>query len=217
MMPTAPAACVILLHGLARTSRSMAPLEKVLIAQGYHVINQDYPSRKARIEDLADIAIGSALRQCHKGQTIHFVTHSLGGILVRQYLSQQAIPGLKHVVMLGPPNQGSEVVDTLKAIPGFHFINGKAGLQLSTDTTSLPKSLGPAQFDVGIIAGTKSINPILSLFIPGRNDGKVAIDNTKLDGMHDHIEVATTHPFMMRNATVIQHICHYLKHGNFDH
>jgi len=105
--------------------------------------------------------------------------------------------------MLGPPNQGSEVVDKQDKVPGFHFVNRDAGLQLGTGELSVPNKLGPANFDVGIIAGTQSINLILSTFIPGSDDGKVSIESTKLKGMNDHIEMATSHPFMMKNEKVL--------------
>ncbi len=144
----------------------------------------------------------------------------MGGILVRQYLSNHSIPNLAHVVMLGPPNKGSEVVDKLKGVPGFHFINGDAGLQLGTSEMSVPPNrLGPAEFDVGIIAGTDSINLILSLLIPGRDDGKVSVERTKLEGMNDHITMETSHPpFMMKNKKVIAQVIHYLKNGGeFEH
>ncbi len=215
MTSTVQASCVILLHGLARTNSSMTALEKKLVDQGYHVINDGYPSRDAPIEELAEIAIAPALEKCNDYNEINFVTHSLGGILVRQYLSQNDIPKLKHVVMLGPPNQGSEVVDKLNKVPGFHFVNGDAGLQLGTGELSVPNKLGPANFDVGIIAGTQSINLILSTFIPGTDDGKISIESTKLKGMNDHIEMATSHPFMMKNEEVLKQVTYYLSNGKF--
>ena len=118
--------CVILLHGLCRTSSSMAPMEKALSAAGYHVLNVDYPSRTAAIEKLSDDAIVRAVADCQKAGAvkIHFVTHSLGGILVRSYLTRHTIPNLGRVVMLGPPNQGSEVVDKLGSFWVFKKING---------------------------------------------------------------------------------------------
>ena len=148
-------------------------------------------------------------------ENINFVTHSLGGILVRQYLKTHRIDQLKYVVMLGPPNQGSEVVDKLRNFPGFYFLNGEAGIQLGTGSLSVPNSLGPANFNVGIIAGTKSINWILSLLIPGTDDGKVSLESAKLDGMNDYIELPTTHPFMMKNKTVISQVIYYLENGEF--
>lgn len=211
------ASCVILLHGLARTQSSMEAMEEALAEAGFLPVNEGYPSRDYPIEQLAEIAIPPALEKCPDGMTVNFVTHSLGGILVRQYLSQHEIENLGRVVMLGPPNQGSEVVDKLGDVPGFHFINGDAGMQLGTGELSVPNRLGKANFDVGIIAGTRSINLILSSIIPDTDDGKVSIENTKLKGMDDHIEMPVTHPFMMTNDKVIAQVIHYLKQGSFAH
>jgi hypothetical protein len=117
--------------------------------------------------------------------------------------------------MLGPPNKGSEIVDKLSATPGFKFITGASGLQLGTGELSVPNSLGPANFDVGIIAGNKSVNWMLSLLIPKVDDGKVSVERTKLEGMNGHIEVAATHPFMMKNETVLKQVVFYLQKGRF--
>lgn len=209
------ASCVILLHGLARTDSSMTKMEQKLSEGGFYPVNLGYPSREFSIEILTEKAITPALKACESHADINFVTHSLGGILIRQYMLTHDIPNLNHVVMLGPPNQGSEVVDKLQGVPGFHFLNGDAGLQLGTGSMSVPNSLGPANFDVGVIAGNQSINWILSALIPGEDDGKVSIENTKLAGMHDHIEMSTTHPFMMKNDDVIAQVIYYLKHGHF--
>ena len=215
MFATAHASCVILLHGLARTSSSMDRLEKHLIEEKYHVINLGYPSRDDTIENLANSAINPALVQCSPEKQVNFVTHSLGGILVRQYLSENKIPNLHRVVMLGPPNKGSEVVDKMGNVPGFNFINGKAGMQLSTGANSVPNMLGEAEFDLGIIAGTRSINLILSYLIPGQDDGKVSVENTKLQGMNDHVVMPVTHTFMMNDNNVITQTIYYLKNGKF--
>lgn len=208
--------CVILLHGLARTSNSMNKMEHALHKAGYQVANIDYPSRKATIEELADKTIQRGLEQCPAEASVNFVTHSLGGILVRQYLSTNRIEQLKRVVMLGPPNKGSEVIDKLSGKPGFKLINGPAGFQLGTGKASVPNKLGPADFDLGIIAGTHSINLILSSMLPNPDDGKVSVANTKLEGMNDHIEMPVTHPFMMRNPKVIAQVIHYLQQGSFE-
>lgn len=207
--------CVILLHGLARTSSSMETMAEALDKAGFKVVNQNYPSRDDSVENLAPPAINSAIEECKDNTPISFVTHSMGGILLRQYLVDTPIPSLGRVVMLGPPNRGSEVVDKLSDIPGFHTINGDAGLQLGTGELSLPNQLGPANFEVGIIAGSRSINLILSTLIPGQDDGKVAVKNTQLDGMDDHIVLPVTHTFMMKNSEVIKQTIHYLKAGEF--
>jgi pimeloyl-ACP methyl ester carboxylesterase len=206
---------VILLHGLARSDRSMNKLQQALLRKGYRVHNVSYASTRNNIEKLAEEAIGPALKLCPKAQKLHFVTHSLGGILVRQYLLHHQIDNLGRVVMLGPPNHGTEVVDKLRDFPGFRFINGEAGLELGTGESSVPNKLGAANFDLGVIAGTRSINLILSRMIPGTDDGKVSVENTRLEGMHDHLQMKVTHPFMMRNAKVIEQVIHYLESGRF--
>ena len=212
---TALADSVILLHGLVRSDRSMQKMETVLSGRGYCVQNVSYDSTRHGIETLAVKAIEPALEACPADRKVHFVTHSLGGILVRQYLSRHRIENLGRVVMLGPPNKGSEVVDKLGDFPGFQFMHGEAGMQLGTGETSVPNRLGAANFDLGIIAGTRSINLILSSMIPGADDGKVSVENTRLEGMSDHLEMKVTHPFMMRNNQVIEQVIHYLENGKF--
>ncbi len=206
---------IILLHGLARTKNSMKVIEKTFIKEGFFVINADYPSTQNTIEDLAENTLPNLLQQCPENSNIHFVTHSMGGIIIRYYLKHFPVERLGKVVMLGPPNQGSEVVDKLKNIPGFYFLNGDAGLQLGTGQMSVPVSLGKVDFDLGVIAGSRSINLFLSTLISGKDDGKVSVENTKVEGMKDHITLPVTHPFMMTNKKVIQQTIHYIKHGCF--
>lgn len=215
MSTSSPLECVILLHGLARSAHSMKKLATVLESAGYLTINVSYPSTKYPIEKLAEEVITKALATCPKKAKINFVTHSMGGILVRQFLSNNVIKNMGRVVMLGPPNKGSQVVDRLAKLLGFKLINGPAGLQLGTSHQSVPNSLGPVDFELGIIAGTRSINPILSLMIPKPNDGKVSVDSSKIAGMTDHIELSVTHSFMMTNETVIAQVIYFLAHGLF--
>ncbi len=212
---TAHAECVILLHGLARSNSSMNKLQTALEKEGFTVQNVSYDSTKHKIEILAPMAIEPALNHCAASAKVNFVTHSMGGILVRQYLSEHTLAKLNKVVMLGPPNQGSEVVDKLGNFPGFSFVNGEAGLQLGTGTLSMPSKLGAVNFDLGVIAGTRSINVILSGMIPGSDDGKVSVKHTKVQGMNDHLVMPVTHPFMMKNKKVISQVIQYLKHGKF--
>ena len=208
--------CVLLLHGLARRAGSMKKLFKHLESQGYQAFNLDYPSRAETIQELAQKTISKGLARCTEGYRVNFVTHSLGGILVRQYLSKQEIPNLGRVVMLGPPNNGSQVVDRLKDVPGFGFVNGFAGRQLGTDKDSIPNQLGAANFELGIIAGTRTINPILSLMLPNPDDGKVSVASTKLEDMSDHLTLPVSHPFLMKNKHAIRQVTYFLDHGRFD-
>ena len=215
--PSLVAECVVLLHGLGRLSNSMSELETKLAPAGYSVANIKYPSRSHPIDVLAVDAIGRGLTQCRgeRKSEIHFITHSLGGILLRYYLSQNTIPELGRVVMLGPPNQGSEIVDGLLPLPGFGFIGGPAGVALGTGEGSIIESLGPVDFNLGIIAGSTNINPLEFLFIAGPSDSIVSIESTKVRGMNAHIVLPVTHTFMMRNNEVIEQAIHYLKTGSF--
>jgi pimeloyl-ACP methyl ester carboxylesterase len=207
--------CVVLLHGMVRTSASMNTMASALESAGYRVVNIDYPSRQHPIETLAPLAVEKGVQACGDGATIHFVTHSLGGILVRYYLERQQIEQLGRVVMLAPPNQGSEVVDRLRNVPGFGFINGPAGRQLGTGKDSLPLALGAVDYEVGVIAGTSSINLILSQWLPSPNDGKVSTANTRVEGMTDFITVPHSHPLIMNSRLVIQQTLSFLKTGAF--
>jgi triacylglycerol lipase len=210
---------VILLHGLCRTHRSMTKLDRALTQAGYTVWNVDYPSRTAPIEELADDAIGKAIGVCEKnGATrIDFVTHSMGGILVRSYLAHHSVPELGRVVMLTPPNQGSEIVDKLGGLALFKWINGPAGEELGTGTNSTPYRLGPANFPLGIIAGDRSINWINSLFfLPGRDDGKVTVARAKLAGMSDFRVIHATHSFVTYNPEAIRLTIEFLETGKFE-
>ncbi|PCI78502.1 MAG: alpha/beta hydrolase [SAR86 cluster bacterium] len=211
------AECVVLLHGLGRLSNSMSELETKLAPAGYAVANIMYPSRSQPIDVLAIDAIGRGLAQCRRESSgkIHFITHSLGGILLRYYLTDNTIDELGRVVMLGPPNQGSKIVDGLLPIPGFGFIGGPAGVALGTGEGSIIDSLGPVEFDLGIIAGSTNINPLEFLFIAGPSDSIVSIESTKVQGMNAHRVLPVTHTFMMRNNEVIEEAIHYLKTGSF--
>jgi pimeloyl-ACP methyl ester carboxylesterase len=213
------AECVILLHGLARTSASMQPMYEALLEAGFEAVNIDYPSREYPIEKLAPMAVDAGLAGCRAKPDItkiDFVTHSLGGILVRQYLADNAIAELGRVVMLGPPNQGSDAADDLGDVPGFDWINGPAGRQLGKGEGSVPLALGPADFELGIIAGTRSIDPVGSAVLDNPDDGKVTVDDTRLEGMDDFIVVKHSHAFMMRTPEVIELTIRFLESGHFD-
>ena len=210
--------CVILLHGMARTRLSMNKLARELKKQDYQVVNDGYPSRKQRVEFLAETVIPKAIQAClqtEKVNKIHFITHSLGGILVRYYLSRQKLPQLGRVVMLSPPNQGSEVVDSLYDVPGYYALNGPAGLQLGKNENSVVKTLGPVDFEVGIITGNKSVNLILSTMIPGEDDGKVSVDSAKVEGMLDYLVLPHSHPFIMQSNETIKQSLYFIQHGRF--
>ena len=208
---------VVLLHGLARSASSMAVMADALREAGYAVCNVDYPSTEFAVETLAREHVMPAIDACiGDASRIHFVTHSMGGIIVRYLATLDAAPPIGRVVMLGPPNRGSEVVDRIGDWAAFEWLNGPAGDQLGTAPDSLPNRLGPAPFAVGVIAGRHSINWINSAMIPGSDDGKVAVSRTRLAGMDDIVVLPVTHPLMMRDEDVIAQTLHFLEHGRFD-
>lgn len=215
----AAAECVVLLHGLARSSMSMNRMASELEEAGFVTANIDYPSRDHTVEELAATAVPRGLEACRAQEgveKIHFVTHSLGGILLRQYLSTQEIEELGRVVMLGPPNQGSAAVDELRSVPGFEWLNGPAGFQLGKGPESVPLRLGPADFELGIIAGNRTIDPVTSAVLENPDDGRVSVEDTKLEGMTGFIVVEHSHAFMMRMSKPIKLTIRFLRSGSFD-
>ena len=198
----------------------MLKMNAALKNAGYSVFNCNYPSRKQPIELLSVNTIALAIQHClekYHPTRIHFVTHSMGGIMVRYYLSQHSVSVLGRVAMLGPPNAGSELVDRLSRYQLFTLFNGPAGKQLGTEPSSLPNSLGPVDYEVGIIAGTKNLNLLSSILIPGDHDGRVSTQSARLEGMADFIQLPVSHSFMMNQQDVIQQTLHFLAQGNFNH
>ncbi|ANO53228.1 hypothetical protein BA177_13090 [Woeseia oceani] len=210
--------CVVLLHGMARTERSMVPMEKALTAAGYAVANVGYPSREHPIALLAPLAVDEGVAECRRLRPdgpIHFVTHSLGGILLRYYTNEQRLDDLGRVVMLGPPNNGSAAADKWRLLPGFDFINGPAGSELGKGDDSVPLKLGAPTFEFAVIAGDRSIDPVTYVMLDKPNDGRVTVDDTKLDGMSDFRQVHASHAFMMRDREVIELTLAFLANGRF--
>lgn len=192
-------------------------MAEALQKAGFTTTNVDYPSQSGTIEELAPLAVGLGLSDCRKtGATrIHFVTHSLGGILLRYQNKNEPIPDLGRVVMLGPPNSGSEIIDKTRDWPGFEMFSGDAGAQLGTDTADMPAHLGPVEFELGVIAGTGTINVIASAMLPDPDDGKVSVESTKVDGMNDFLLVGNSHRYITRSEVVIRNTESFLRNGWF--
>ena len=234
---TAPADTVVLLHGLGRTGWSMSPLAAALARDGYRVVNLTYPSRTLPLESLAHDwlpqqlrAHGLALPARIAGPAadpsdprVHFVTHSMGGIVVRVWLRDGGVPlQLGRVVMLAPPNAGSEVTDRLNAFPPFRWFTGLNGRRLGTASTDLPQALGPwpappssTVAALGIIAGDRSLNPLFSTWLPGLDDGKVTVAATHLAGERDHLVLHHSHTWLAWRSETLSQIRAFLRDGSF--
>lgn len=213
---------VILLHGIARTGGSMRLLEKALKKQGYQTLRLTYPSTRLSLDDIA-----AELHKNHLTENfwknsgkVHFVTHSMGGLVTRRYLDKYKdilpLEKIGRVVMLGPPNKGSDVADLLHELWPYQWFYGPAGSELTTKIRK--ENVENIYYDVGIVAGTKDWPYVpVSLIMPGESDGLVSVEHTKLDGMKDHLCVSATHTFLMNKTNVQKQVIHFLKNGKFEH
>jgi triacylglycerol esterase/lipase EstA (alpha/beta hydrolase family) len=208
---------VVLLHGISRTARSFRRMQAAIEAKGYATLNLGYASRSKALQALAE-EIHPAIERfaANIEGSVHFVCHSMGGLLARVYLARYRPKRLGRVVMLGTPNGGSEIADRLKNLGAYRAFFGPAGQQLGTQRDADIDALLPRiDYPVGVIAGNRSIYPITSAFLPKPHDGRVSVENTRLDGMADHIVIGAAHPWLVRNAEAIEQTIAFLKGGRF--
>ena len=207
---------VVVAHGLGRTPVSMTILANRLDQAGFRVVRFGYPSRSEPIETLVDRLRDAVERCCGDDpRRVHFVTHSMGGVLVRSHLSGRPAPHEGRVVMLSPPNQGSEIVDAFADSPLLRSFLGPAGSRLGTAPDGIASQLGPIRFSLGIITGNRSLNPIASWLIPGPDDGKVGVGRANVRGASSFLVLPATHTFIMNRRDVADEVVHFLRHGRF--
>jgi len=212
--PEADAETVVLVHGLGRTRVSMALLGSRLGEAGYRVVNIGYPSTRATMEENVATLRAKLQACCPAPERVHFVTHSMGGIVVRRYLAEHSPAHQGRVVMLSPPSRGSEVVDAFSDSPLLQRLLGPSGAALGTDSASIPNRLGPARFELGVIAGNRSVSPISSWLIPGPDDGKVAVARARVEDAA-FLVVPATHSFIMNRPDVAREVVTFLRTGRF--
>ena len=208
---------VVLLHGMYRDARAMKALEKYLERLNYEVTNISYPSTEYPIETLAEDYLGPALAalKIKKDRQVHFVTHSMGGILVRYYLKQHPLDSIGNVVMIAPPNKGTELADFLVNPLWTDTNKNPAKFQLGSEVNSWVNQLGPVNFSLGVIAGDLNNNFITDWIVSGKDDGVVSVESTKVLNMSDFITVREKHYRLRANQTVMQQVAYFLQYKQF--
>ncbi|MDR2676020.1 MAG: hypothetical protein LBC18_14435 [Opitutaceae bacterium] len=218
---SAAADCVVLLHGVGMSAAIMRRLERHLKRAGYRAANISYPSRTMPIERIAGEFLPARLRE-HRAadaRRLHFVTHSMGGLVLRLLLDAPALrpANLGRVVMLGPPNHGSAAADTVRKNAFLRNIAGVNIARLGTGPEAVTRLLGPADFDVGVIAGDSKLNPLFARELGAPNDGAVTLESARLEGMRDFIVMGHSHTVMLWRGAVIRQVLAYLRDGRFEH
>ncbi len=206
---------VIVLHGILLNANYMKVLASYIGAKGYSVININYPSTQKNLEELVESVWIDISSQLIENKPVHFICYSMGGLLVRAMLNKYRPLMLGRVVLIGTPNNGSEIADFLKNNWFYKKIFGPAGQQLITDQSNIKHLFGIIDYDLGIIAGSMSLDPICSRLIKEKNDGKVSITSTKLAGMKDHIIIKSSHMFLPYSKQVLSQTVYFLQHGSF--
>ena len=201
---------VILLHGLWRSMWAMDPMAKFLNQQGYHTINVPYPSFRKPIEHSCSI-IRNAIKHHEKGTRINFVTHSLGGIITRKLLTGLTPNQTGRVVMLAPPNQGSEIIPWLDKCGPLKHALGPAGQQLRLGAVDAPPL--NKKTDVAVIMGRRSTLPFFRRLLETENDGIVSVENGRIDGMNEFHTLDTDHTFIATDPKAMAMTAEFLKEG----
>ncbi len=208
---------VVLLHGLGRTRFSMARAARLLNKAGFHTVNIGYPSRKKTVEEAVaeDVAPAVAKYCMDARKKIHFLTHSLGGIVLRVLLREAPPLWLGRVVMLSPPNQGSDIAEHLHDSRFLRTILGPAFDQLGTGPEGLAARLGPVPAETGVIMGSWALIPIFKALLGPHSDGIVAVERGRLPGLAAFTILPVDHSTMMRNRAVIAQSEGFFRSGRF--
>ena len=206
---------VIVIHGFARRARSMDIIAAEIHKAGYEVRNVDYASLNQNITDIKEDVFEKFNQYISENQNkkIHFVGHSLGGLLIRSYLGENKINNLGSVVLMGTPNKGTPLVNEYQDKWYFSWL-GPVVSELGVDTSDFLKTLQAPYYTVGVIAGNKPYTRFATS-LKGSNDGMLTVESAQLEGMRDFIVIDVNHASMKRNPRVIEQVIHFLKHSQF--
>lgn len=208
---------VILLHGVLRTPMSMKIIELRLEKEGFDVLNYGYHSRQKIIENHAkDLAEFLQTQEFEPTDTVHFVTHSMGSLVARYFLSHYKLNHAGRFVMIAPPNQGSSMADYLSEKKWYRWIWGAPAEQFLTADSSFAKNAGIPPREFGIIAGGKGDGAGWNPIISGDDDGTVSVEQTKLDSMKDFIVIRNLHSLLLWDKEAVEQIVAFLKNGEFE-
>lgn len=208
---------VVLLHGHGRTRHSMRKLEQACRRAGYRSFALGYNGHGKMETILAGLHGPITAIERDTDGPIHFITHSLGGLVARAYIAKHRPERLGRVVMLAPPNKGSELADLLSRLRLDHIVLGHSRRFLTLGRTpEHERVLGVVDYDLGIVAGTRAIAPLFSrLILPTPNDGKVSVAATRVWGMKDFAVLPVPHMLMPWEGRVIAHCLQFLERGDF--
>lgn len=207
---------VVLLHGILRGPGSMEKIGNALRQRGYHVVNFGYPSTGGSIADSADL-LSRAMTEVPASATVHFVTHSMGAVVVRYYLANYRGARAARFVMIAPPNRGSGLAKRLSSLPLYKRILGRAGTELGKVNSSLIENLPAPRCEFGVIAGGLGNGYGINPLIPGDDDMTVSVEETKLPGMKDFIRIRGQHSLLLLQQEVADNVISFLKDGVFLH
>jgi hypothetical protein len=204
---------VVLLHGLGRSEAAMWLLASRIEAAGFDAVRIGYDSLGDPPERIL-AAVSRQIDACCKAsiRPVHFVGHSLGGLIIRAYLAENELRTPGRVVLIATPNAGTPLVDAYRDSWWMQFA-GPTARSLGTGPESFPNSLPPPDYPVGVIAGVR--DAALFDLIPGDDDGLVPLESTRVAGMVDFIVVESNHYLMRYSPEVARQTIAFLKTGEF--
>lgn len=207
---------VMLIHGLGRSAGAFTEMEDALRREGYETASVNYPSTRQGIAAHAD-NLHEIIDSLDGVELLSFVTHSLGGLVIRDLLARddnwRREIKVHRAVMIAPPNQGSQLADRLKELPAYQWLTGESGQGLTSEAAS---KLPIPDVEFGIIAGGRGNDLGFNPLLPGDDDGFVAVDETRLDGARDFLLIPTTHGLVDDHPKTIDATITFLRDGRFN-